>query len=278
MTPKEAVDFAKKNNARIIDIKFIDLIGSWQHFSVPMSELEEDLFQEGLGFDGSSIRGWQAINNSDMIVIPDSTTTVMDPFTKVPTVSMIGNVVDPITKEKYSRDPRNIAQKAEAYLKSTGIGDTAYFGPEAEFFVFDNIQYDSTTNESFYSIDSVEGNWNTGRDEGPNLGHKPRHKEGYFPVAPNDTFQDIRSEMMLTMEQVGISMECHHHEVATGGQNELAMRFAPLVKCADSLMWYKYIVKNVARAHNKTATFMPKPMFGDNGTGMHTHQSIWKGW
>ena len=277
MTPKEAVDYAKKNNAQIIDIKFIDLIGSWQHFSVPMSELEEDLFQEGLGFDGSSIRGWQAINNSDMIVIPDSSTTVMDPFTKVPTVSMIGNIVDPITKEKYSRDPRNIAQKAEAYLKSTGIGDTAYFGPEAEFFVFDNIQYDSTTNESFYSIDSVEGNWNTGRDEGPNLGHKPRHKEGYFPVAPNDTFQDIRSEMMLTMEKVGISMECHHHEVATGGQNELAMRFAPLVKCADSLMWYKYIVKNVARAHNKTATFMPKPMFGDNGTGMHTHQSIWKG-
>ena len=233
MTPKEAVDFAKKNNARIVDVKFMDLLGTWQHFSVPTSELEEHLFAEGLGFDGSSIRGWQAINASDMIVIPDPTTTVMDPFTKVPTVSMIGNIVDPITKENYSRDPRNIAQKAEAYLKSTGIGDTAYFGPEAEFFIFDNIQYDSTTNESFYSIDSVEGNWNTGRDEGPNLGHKPRHKEGYFPVAPNDTFQDIRSEMMLLMEQVGIGMECHHHEVATGGQNELAMRFAPLVKCAD---------------------------------------------
>ncbi|MBT3921786.1 MAG: type I glutamate--ammonia ligase [Nitrospina sp.] len=276
MTPKEAVDFAKKNNARIVDLKFMDLLGSWQHFSVPESELEEHLFSEGLGFDGSSIRGWQAINNSDMLVIPDPATTVMDPFTKVPTVSMICNIVDPITKEKYSRDPRNIAQKAEAYLKSTGIGDTAYFGPEAEFFIFDNIQYDSTTNESFYSIDSVEGNWNTGRDEAPNLGHKPRHKEGYFPVAPNDTFQDIRSEMMLTMEQVGISMECHHHEVATGGQNEIAMRFSSLVKCADNLMWYKYIVKNVAKAHNKTATFMPKPMYGDNGTGMHTHQSIWK--
>ena len=276
MTPKEAVDFAKKNNARIVDLKFMDLLGSWQHFSVPESELEEHLFSEGLGFDGSSIRGWQAINNSDMLVIPDPATTVMDPFTKVPTVSMICNIVDPITKEKYSRDPRNIAQKAEAYLKSTGIGDTAYFGPEAEFFIFDNIQYDSTTNESFYSIDSVEGNWNTGRDEAPNLGHKPRHKEGYFPVAPNDTFQDIRSEMMLTMEQVGISMECHHHEVATGGQNEIAMRFSSLVNCADNLMWYKYIVKNVARAHNKTATFMPKPMYGDNGTGMHTHQSIWK--
>ncbi|MBT3875276.1 MAG: type I glutamate--ammonia ligase [Nitrospina sp.] len=276
MTPKEAVDFAKKNNARIVDLKFMDLLGSWQHFSVPASELEEHLFSEGLGFDGSSIRGWQAINNSDMLVIPDPATTVMDPFTKVPTVSMICNIVDPITKEKYSRDPRNIAQKAEAYLKSTGIGDTAYFGPEAEFFIFDNIQYDSTTNESFYSIDSVEGTWNTGRDEAPNLGHKPRHKEGYFPVAPNDTFQDIRSEMMLTMEQVGISMECHHHEVATGGQNEIAMRFSSLVNCADNLMWYKYIVKNVARAHNKTATFMPKPMYGDNGTGMHTHQSIWK--
>jgi glutamine synthetase len=276
MTPKEAVDFAKKNNAQIVDLKFMDLLGSWQHFSVPETELEEHLFEEGLGFDGSSIRGWQAINNSDMLVIPDSSTTVMDPFTKIPTVSMICNIVDPITKEKYSRDPRNIAQKAEAYLKSTGIGDTAYFGPEAEFFIFDNIQYDSTTNESFYSIDSVEGNWNTGRDEAPNLGHKPRHKEGYFPVAPNDTFQDIRSEMMLTMQQVGIGMECHHHEVATGGQNEIAMRFSSLVNCADNLMWYKYIVKNVAKAHNKTATFMPKPMYGDNGTGMHTHQSLWK--
>ena len=276
MTPKEAVDFAKKNNARIVDMKFIDLLGSWQHFSVPMCELEEHLFEEGLGFDGSSIRGWQAINNSDMLVIPDPATTVMDPFMKDATVSMICNIVDPITREKYSRDPRNIAQKAEAYLKSTGIGDTAYFGPEAEFFVFDNVQYDSNANESFYSIDSVEAKWNTGRDEDPNLGHKPRHKEGYFPVAPNDTLQDIRSEMMLLMEQVGITMECHHHEVATGGQCEIDMRFSPLVECADNLMWYKYIVKNVARAHNKTATFMPKPMFGDNGTGMHVHQSIWK--
>jgi len=254
----------------------MDLLGSWQHFSVPMCELEEHLFEEGLGFDGSSIRGWQAINNSDMLVIPDPATTVIDPFMKDVTVSMICNIVDPITREKYSRDPRNIAQKAEAYLKSTGMGDTAYFGPEAEFFVFDNVQYDSNANESFYSIDSVEAKWNTGRDEDPNLGHKPRHKEGYFPVAPNDTLQDIRSEMMLLMEQVGITMECHHHEVATGGQCEIDMRFAPLVKCADSLMWYKYIVKNVARAHNKTATFMPKPMFGDNGTGMHVHQSIWK--
>jgi glutamine synthetase len=257
-------------------MKFMDLLGTWQHFSVPMSELEVHLFEEGLGFDGSSVRGWQAINNSDMLVIPDPTTAVMDPFCQIPTVSMLGNIVDPITKEKYTRDPRNIAQKAEAYLKSTGIGDTAYFGPEAEFFIFDNVQYDNKSNESFYSVDSVEGDWNTGRDEGPNLGHKPRHKEGYFPVSPVDSLQDIRTEMMLLMEEVGITMECHHHEVATGGQCEIDMRFSPLVNCADSLMWYKYIVKNVARRHNKTATFMPKPLYGDNGTGMHVHQSIWK--
>lgn len=276
MTPKEAVDLAKKNNARILDMKFMDLLGTWQHFSVPMSELEEHLFEEGLGFDGSSVRGWQAINASDMLVIPDPTTAVMDPFMEIPTISMLCNIVDPITKEKYTRDPRNIAQKAEAYLKSTGIGDTAYFGPEAEFFIFDDVQYDLSSNQSFYHVDSVEGSWNTGRDEGPNLGHKPRHKEGYFPVSPADSFQDIRSEMMLLMEEIGIGMECHHHEVATGGQNEIAMRFSSLVKCADNLQWYKYIVKNVAKRHGKTATFMPKPLYGDNGTGMHVHQSIWK--
>jgi glutamine synthetase len=276
MTPKEVVEYARQNKSQVVDVKFMDLLGTWQHFSVPMSELEEHLFEEGLGFDGSSVRGWQAINNSDMLVIPDPTTAVMDPFCQIPTVSMLGNIVEPITKEKYSRDPRNIAQKAEAYLKSTGIGDTAYFGPEAEFFIFDNVQYDNSANESFYSVDSEEGDWNTGRDEGPNLGHKPRHKEGYFPVSPVDSLQDIRTEMMLLMEQVGITMECHHHEVATGGQCEIDMRFAPLVKCADSLMWYKYIVKNVAKRHNKTATFMPKPLYGDNGSGMHTHQSIWK--
>ena len=276
MTPKEAVDLAKKNNARIVDMKFMDLLGTWQHFSVPISELEEHLFEEGLGFDGSSVRGWQAINASDMLVIPDPATAIMDPFMEVPTVSMLCNIVDPITKEKYTRDPRNIAQKAEAYLKSTGIGDTAFFGPEAEFFVFDDVRYDLSANQSFYKVDSVEGSWNTGRDEGPNLAHKPRHKEGYFPVSPADSLQDIRTEMMLLMEEVGISMECHHHEVATGGQCEIDMRFAPLVKCADNLKWYKYIVKNVAKRHGKTATFMPKPLFGDNGTGMHVHQSIWK--
>ncbi len=276
MTPKEAVDFAKKNDAVVVDLKFTDLFGAWQHFSVPISELKEDLFEEGLGFDGSSIRGWQVINASDMLVIPDPATAVMDPFCQAPTLSLVCTIVDPITKERYSRDPRNIAQKAEAYLQSTGIGDTAYFGPEAEFFVFDDVQYELNHHSSMYCVDSVEGSWNTGRYEEPNLAHKPRHKEGYFPVSPNDTLQDVRTEMMLLMEEAGMVMECHHHEVATGGQCELAMRFASLTRCADNLMWYKYIVKNVAKRHNKTATFMPKPLFADNGSGMHVHQSIWK--
>jgi len=211
-----------------------------------------------------------------MLVMPDPTTAMMDPFMNDSTLSLLCNIVDPITKELYSKDPRNVAQKAEAYLKSTGIGDTAYFGPEAEFFVFDDVRYQNDSNQCFYAVDSEEGTWNSGRDEEPNLGYKPRHKEGYFPVSPSDSLQDIRSEMLLTMEAVGIEMECHHHEVATGGQCEIDMRFAPLVKCADNLMWYKYIVKNVAKRHGKTATFMPKPLFGDNGTGMHVHQSIWK--
>ena len=276
MTPKAVLDLAKKNEVKIVDIKFMDLLGTWQHFSVPTSELEESLFEDGLGFDGSSIRGWQAINNSDMLVMPDPTTAMMDPFMNDSTLSLLCNIVDPITKELYSKDPRNVAQKAEAYLKATGIGDTAYFGPEAEFFVFDDVRYQNDSNQCFYAVDSEEGTWNSGRDEEPNLGYKPRHKEGYFPVSPSDSLQDIRSEMLLTMEAVGIEMECHHHEVATGGQCEIDMRFAPLVKCADNLMWYKYIVKNVAKRHGKTATFMPKPLFGDNGTGMHVHQSIWK--
>ena len=276
MTPKEVIDFAKKNSTQMVDLKFMDLLGTWQHFTVPISELEVSMFEEGLGFDGSSIRGWQAIHASDMLVIPDAATSVMDPFTKVPTLSMICNIVDPITKEKYSRDPRNIALKAEAYLKSTGLGDTAYFGPEPEFFIFDDVRYESDVNHAAYYVDSSEGNWNTGRDEGPNLGYKPRYKEGYFPVSPTDSLNDIRTEMTLLMEKVGIQMECHHHEVASGGQCEIDMRFSPLVKCADNLMWYKYIVKNVARQYNKTATFMPKPIFGDNGSGMHVHQSIWK--
>ncbi len=276
MTVNEAIEYGKKNNTEIVDLKFMDFLGTWQHFSVPVGELDEGLFDDGLGFDGSSIRGWLAINASDMLVVPDPTTAVMDPFMQTPTLSMICNIEDPITRERYSRDPRGIALKAEAYLQSTGVGDTAYFGPEAEFFVFDDVRYDMGPNHSAYFVDSREGSWNTGRDEGPNLGHKPRHKEGYFPVAPSDTLQDMRTEMMLLMEKIGVTMECHHHEVATAGQCEIDMRFDSLVNCADSLMWFKYIVKNVARRHNKSATFMPKPIFGDNGSGMHIHQSIWK--
>lgn len=276
MTPKEAVNFAKENNARMVDIKFLDFIGTWQHFTIPVSQFDESLFEDGLGFDGSSIRGWQPIHASDMIVIPDPTTAIMDPFMETPTLSLTCNVFDPITKEPYTRDPRYIAQKAEAYLKSTGIGDTIYFGPEPEFFIFDDIRYSEGSDHSFYFLDSNEGVWNTGRDEGPNLGYKPKHKEGYFPTPPTDSQQDLRSEMSLIMEQVGIEVECQHHEVATAGQAEIDMKFDTLLNMADKLKWFKYIVKNVARRWNKTVTFMPKPVFNDNGTGMHVHQSIWK--
>ncbi len=277
MTPKEVLEFAKKNNAKMLDLKFMDFPGIWQHTSFPTTQLEESSFEEGFGFDGSSIRGWQPIHASDMLLIPDPATAVMDPFTREPTLSMICNVVDPITKERYSRDPRYIAQKAEAYLKSTGIADTSYMGPEAEFFIFDDIRYDSKEQCSYYFIDSKEGKWNSGKEENPNLGYKPRYKEGYFPVPPTDSLMDIRAEMVLTMMGIGIPIECQHHEVATAGQCEIDMRFAPLTKCADNLMWYKYICKNVARRNNKTVTFMPKPIWNDNGSGMHTHQSLWKG-
>ena len=277
MTPKDVLDFAKKNEAVMVDLKFMDFPGTWQHFSVPISELEESTFEEGYGFDGSSIRGWQPINASDMLVMPDPATVQMDPFCAHPTLTMICNIVDPITKEPYSRDPRYIAQKAEKYLQSTGIGDTVFFGPEAEFFVFDDVQFDSTANSSFYMVDSVEGTWNTGRDEGPNLGYKPRHKEGYFPVAPTDSMQDLRTEMVLVLQAMGIQVEAQHHEVATAGQGEIDMRFSPLVQMADNLMRFKYVIKNVARKFGKTVTFMPKPIFADNGSGMHVHQSIWKG-
>jgi glutamine synthetase len=277
MTPKEVLKFAKEKGAKMVDFKFLDFVGIWQHFSTPVSEINEAIFEEGLGFDGSSIRGWQPIHASDMLVVPDPVTAVMDPFMESATLSLICNIVDPITKEDYSRDPRNIAQKAEAYLKSTGIGDTAYFGPEPEFFILDDVRYDQTAQHGYYFIDSIEGVWNTGKDECPNLGYKTRHKEGYFPVAPTDSQQDIRTEMCLIMEQVGIQIERQHHEVATAGQAEIDMRFDSLVKMGDKLMWYKYIVKNVAWRWKKTATFMPKPIFGDNGSGMHTHQSLWKG-
>ncbi|MCA9470897.1 MAG: type I glutamate--ammonia ligase [Nitrospirales bacterium] len=275
MTPREVLDFAKKNKVEMVDLKFVDLMGTWQHFSIPTSELSLDLFKEGSGFDGSSIRGWRAIQNSDMLLVPDPSTASLDPFTEIPTLSMIGNVEDPITRQGYERDPRFIAQKAEKYLQSTKIGDTSYWGPEAEFFIFDHVSYDQNAHSGFYFIDSDEGVWNSG-DEGNNLGSRPRHKEGYFPVSPTDSQQDIRSEMVREMEKAGIHVEKHHHEVATGGQGEIDLRFDTLVSMADKMMMYKYIVKNVARRHGKTATFMPKPLFGDNGTGMHTHQSIWK--
>ncbi len=277
MTPKEVLEFAKQNGVKMVDLRFTDFPGMWQHFSVPIEELTEESFEAGFGFDGSSIRGWQEIHESDMIIVPDPTTAVIDPFFEVPTLVLICNVYDPITKEAYTRDPRYVAMKAEEYLKSTGIGDTAYFGPEAEFFIFDDIRYDSSSNFAFYYIDSIEGIWNSGREECPNLGYKPRHKEGYFPVPPSDKFQDMRTEMVLTMQKVGIHVECQHHEVATAGQAEIDMRYAPLLKMGDQLMWFKYIIKNVAYRHGKTVTFMPKPLFGDNGSGMHTHMSIWKG-
>ena len=276
MTPNEVLKMANEQGAKLVDLRFMDFPGLWQHFSVPISELEESSFEDGFGFDGSSIRGWQPINASDMLVVPDPTTAKMDPFYTDPTLVLICDIVDPVTLEPYTRDPRHIAKKAEAYLKSSGIGDTAYFGPEAEFFIFDNIRFESERNRAFYEIDSVEGVWNSGREECPNLGYKPRHKEGYFPVPPMDKFQNLRSEMLLTLESLGIAVEAQHHEVATAGQAEIDMRFQPLLQMADQLKWFKYVLKNVAYRHGHTVTFMPKPLFEDNGTGMHTHISLWK--
>jgi glutamine synthetase len=276
MTPKEVMDFAKENKAKMVDLRFMDFPGLWQHFSVPMDALEESSFEDGFGFDGSSIRGWQPIHASDMLVLPDPVTAKMDPFCQAPTLVLICNIVDPVTREPYTRDPRNIAKKAEAYLGSSGIGDVAYFGPEAEFFIFDEIRFESNRFGAFYEIDSIEGSWNTGRQENPNLGYKPRPKEGYFPVPPMDKFQDLRTEMVLTLQSLGIEVEAQHHEVATAGQAEIDMRFKPLVLMGDQLMWFKYVLKNVAYRNHRTVTFMPKPLFEDNGSGMHTHISIWK--
>ena len=277
MTPKQVLEMIKEKKVKVVDIRFMDFPGVWQHFTVPISEMDESSFEDGFGFDGSSIRGWQPIHASDMLVVPDAATAQMDPFFKEPTLVLIGDIAEPITMESYSRDPRYITKKAETYLKSTGIGDTAYIGPEAEFFIFDNIQFESSSNRAFYEIDSIEGVWNTGRNEEPNLGYKPRHKGGYFPVPPMDKFQDLRTEMVLVLESLGIDIECQHHEVATAGQAEIDMRFKPLLQMADQLMWFKYVLKNVAHRHNRTVTFMPKPLFDDNGTGMHTHISIWNG-
>ncbi len=277
MKPKDVLALAKEHGCRMVDLKFMDFVGTWQHFTVPISELDEDRFEEGFGFDGSSIRGWQPIHASDMLTVPDPTTARIDPFPGVKTLSLICDIVDPMTREPYTRDPRNIARKALNFLRSTGIGDTAYFGPEAEFYVFDDVRFDQRANAGFYQVDSTEGWWNTGREEGPNLGHKPRYKEGYFPVAPVDSLGDLRAEMAETLIALGIDVEALHHEVGSAGQCEIDIRFSDLLTIGDNLMWFKYVVKNVARRHNKTVTFMPKPVFGDNGSGMHCHQSIWKG-
>src|SRR6184192_4616420 len=275
-TPKSVLKLAKKSGAKMVDIKFVDTFGTWQHFSCPISEITEEAFSEGLGFDGSSIRGWKSIEASDMLAMPDPKTAFIDPFMAIPTLSLTCTIAETGTKEPYNRDPRGIAQRAERYLSSTGIADTAVFGPEAEFFIFDSVQYDSRSNGTFYSIESEEAIWNTGRDEMPNLGYKIRHKEGYFPVAPSDQQQDIRTEMCLVMEELGVRIERQHHEVATAGQAEIDYRFDTLIRSADAMMVYRYVVKNVARKHGKTASFMPKPLFGDNGSGMHTHQSLWR--
>lgn len=276
MTPSDVIALAKEKEIKIVDVKFMDLPGMWQHFSIPASELSEDKFEEGMGFDGSSIRGFQAINESDMLLFPDPATAIIDPVCKIPTLSITCNIKDPITLESYTRDVRHIAQKAEAYLVSTGIGDTSYWGPEAEFFLFNDVRYDQNQHSGYYFVDSVEGSWNSGTDEGPNLGYKPRYKEGYFPVPPSDTLQDIRSEIILKMIECGVDVEVHHHEVGTGGQGEIDLRFDTLTRTGDKMALYKYIIKNIARAHNMTATFMPKPLFQDNGSGMHVHTSLWK--
>lgn len=276
MKPKEVLAYCREKNVRAVDLRFMDFPGIWQHFTVPVGKLTEDVFDDGLGFDGSSIRGWQAINESDMIVVPQPETAVLDPFAALPTLSMICNIQDPITREDYSRDPRNIARKAVNYLKSTGIADTCYIGPEAEFFIFDDVRFDQNAHEGYYHLDSIEGQWNRGRDEKPNLGYKLRYKEGYFPVPPADQLMDLRNEMMQTMIECGLDVEAQHHEVATGGQCEIDLRYQDLVRMADSQCLYKYIVKNVARKYGKTVTFMPKPLYGDNGSGMHVHLSLWK--
>ncbi len=276
MTPSEVIALAKENNVKIVDLKFMDMPGMWQHFSIMVGELSEDLFEEGIGFDGSSIRGFQAINESDMLLFPDPSTALVDPVCQIPTLSVTCNIKDPITLENYTRDVRHIAQKAEAYLQSTGIADISYWGPEAEFYLLNDIRYGQNQHSGFYYVDSVEGSWNSGREENPNLGYKPRYKEGYFPVPPSDTLQDIRSEICLKLIESGVDVEVHHHEVGTAGQGEIDIRYDTLTSAGDSIALYKYIIKNVARSHNLVATFMPKPLFQDNGSGMHVHTSLWK--
>jgi glutamine synthetase len=276
MTPTEVLEFAKSQGARQVDIRFTDLPGLSQHVSYPIQQLSPGAFEEGFGIDGSSIRGWAVINESDMLLIPDPATAFMDPFFETPTICMVGDIIDPITRQRYDRDPRWIAKKAELFLQNSGVADTCFVGAEAEFFIFDNIRFDQNQHSGYYFIDAEEGRWNSGREEN-NLGYRPRYKEGYFPTPPTDHYQDLRAEMVEVMQKVGLDIECHHHEVATGGQCEIDQKFNTLVRSADNMMLYKYVVRNVAYQYGKTVTFMPKPIFGDNGSGMHCHQSLWKG-
>ncbi len=275
-TPADVIRMAEQNDVKMLDVRFADLPGLWQHVTYPIDQFSEESFEEGFGFDGSSIRGWRSISESDMLIVPDPNTAMLDPFTEVPTLVMIADIIDPITKQHYERDPRWIAKKAENYLLHTGFGDQAFFGAEAEFFIFDNISFDQSYNYGFYYIDAEEGRWNSSRKEN-NLGYRPRYKEGYFPVPPTDHHQNIRTEMVEIMQRCGLIIECHHHEVATGGQCEIDQKFDTLVRSADNMMIYKYVTRNVAFQHGRTVTFMPKPLFNDNGSGMHTHQSLWKG-
>jgi len=275
-SPTEVLEKARQAGIKVVDLRFVDLPGTWQHFSVPLSGFDEDVFTEGIGFDGSSIRGFQAINESDMLLIPDPDSATVDPVLQVPTLYLVCNVVDPLTRQSYTRDPRYVAQKAEAHLAATGIADVSYWGPEAEFYIFNSIRFDQNPFSGYYYIDSDEGIWNSGSNTAPNLGFRPRYKEGYFPVPPTDKLQDLRSEIMLKLIEAGVDVEVHHHEVGTAGQAEIDMRFASLTRMADSLMTYKYVIKNVCQQHGYVATFMPKPIFQDNGSGMHCHQSLWK--
>ncbi len=277
MNAKELIKFAQENEVLMVDLKFVDLPGTWQHLTIPMSQISEESLAEGFNFDGSSIRGWKSIHDSDMKMLPDLSTAQLDPFTEMPTLSVVCDIVNPDTFEPYNRDPRQVIKKALNYLKATGIADDAFFGPEAEFFVFDDIRYEQTEGSAFYAIDSDEAAWNTGRDEnGSNLGHKPKMKGGYFPAMPTDSHHDLRTEMSLELEAAGMEVERHHHEVATAGQGEINIKFDAMLPMADKMMMFKYIIKNVAFRNGKTATFMPKPIFDDNGSGMHTHISLWK--
>jgi len=276
MKPREVLALCREKEVKAVDLRFADFLGLWQHLTIPVGKLEEDVFEDGLGFDGSSLRGWQTVSESDMLLVPVPESAVLDPFAALPTLALICSIQDPITREDYSRDPRHVARKAATYLRGTGIADTCFIGPEAEFFVFDDVRFDQNAHEGYYHVDSAEGEWTRGRAEGPNLGGKLRHKQGYFPCPPADRLMDLRNEMMQTMIQCGIDVEAQHHEVASGGQCEIDMRYQELVRMADQVCHYKYIVRNVARRHGRTVTFMPKPLHGDNGSGMHTHLSLWR--